>query len=92
MYLSGAPRRPPFVHTISACLREMDLVGVASRTTEHILELRPSVVVSLNERNSNSNSSSSSSKRAPRGGKFGMVLREEKKESRTEAVFVYFVS
>lgn len=35
----------PFLQAISACFREMDLVGVASRTMVHCLELRPSVVV-----------------------------------------------
>jgi len=32
------------MHTISACLREMDLVGDASSTTWHIFELRPRMV------------------------------------------------
>lgn len=85
MYLSGPPPRlplPPLVHTISACLREMDLVGVASRTTEHILELRPSVVVSLIERNSNSNrrTATAGSACTPRGIKVKVGMAPRGKE------------
>lgn len=49
VYLSH-PRLPPLLQKISACLREIDLVGDASSTTRHIFELRPRMVgVSLRE-------------------------------------------